>query len=88
MTNCKRKAEFTITTLRLGAGIAGPDPYCDETHGCVSHVGELLGTQPGAAQSDKCYWEVTPVVPDGAYCCATTQDQQWENEPPVLGGTP
>lgn len=62
--DCEASAEFEVRTLRAidgGTGIAGPDPYCDETDGCELHVGYLLGMQPDCALPEQIYWEVIPL---------------------------
>lgn len=58
--SCDQPADFSIHTLRRG-GIGGPDPYSDDTHACVTHVGDLLGHQVGAANPSEIYWEVHSV---------------------------
>lgn len=57
---CGKPAEYTIHTVRR-VGIAGPDPYSDETHACTDHVGALLGHQPDARNPQEIFWEVVPV---------------------------
>ena len=62
---CAVPAAFTLRTIRLPIrgviGIAGPDPYCDETDSCEAHVGALLGWQPGCVNTDEIGWQVMPL---------------------------
>ena len=55
---CELDAEYQILTVRDGGGVAGPDPYSDETHACIDHVGGLLGCQPDAKSPNEIYWQV------------------------------
>lgn len=60
---CSEKAEFELQTVRAISslpyvGIAGPDPYADDTQACEQHVGVLLGYQPDAIESKDIYWQV------------------------------
>lgn len=63
--SCDADAEYLIQTVRaIGsgrAGIAGPDPYCDDTHACAAHVGDLLGMQPDVQNPEEVYWHVAPI---------------------------
>lgn len=59
---CGATAEFEIRATR-GNAIAGPDIYSDDTHACISHVGQLLGHQADAINPNEIYWEVRPIEP-------------------------
>lgn len=66
--NCGKDATFRILTERKTNAafglMAGPDPYSDDTDACKDHVGELLGWQPDAANTNEIYWTVHQ-FPDG-----------------------
>lgn len=61
---CNNQAEFIITARRSDGSYAGPDPYSDDTLACENHVGQLLGWQPDAENTDEIEWVV----------------QQWQNQ--------
>jgi hypothetical protein len=54
---CGKDAEYELWAVR-SQGIAGPDPYSDNTDACEEHVGPLLSYQPDAERPEEIYWEV------------------------------
>jgi len=59
--DCSADAEWDILTVRGDSGMAGPDPYSDNTQACTAHVGDLLGYQPDAHNPEEIYWHVMPI---------------------------
>ena len=59
---CWQPPEFRIYTQRRDGAPAGPDIYADQTESCIGHVGDLLGYQPEAKDTEEIGWWVVSIV--------------------------